>query len=459
MSNHLLIALLATMCFFADFGEVSVTSAAEKPNVVMIISDDQAYGDFGFMGHAHIKTPHIDKLAQRSLVYKRGYVPDSLCRPSLMTMMTGQYPHRHKVVGNDPPQPAELRKIGRQGLMRNPKYIAAREEYLQHIDRAPKITEILGNEGYLSFQSGKWWEGSYQRGKFTHGMTHGDPTKGGRHGDLGLKIGREGMDPIYKFIDTAQKEDKPFFLWYAPFLPHTPHNPPARILNKYKTKTDSLGIAKYWAMCEWFDETVGQLVTHLDEQGLTDNTIIVFVTDNGWQQPHEKDLPKGKKRVSLFDLKGKRTQYEDGIRTPIMFSWPGHITPHMDDTRLASSIDLCPTILGLLNMPANEKMDGIDLCNPEAVKKRNQIFGTIFEHDPKSMTDPAPSVMYRWTIINNYKLVVPNKNRFPNGEIELYDLKADPREENNLAPSKPTAVTRIMPSLDTWWKPKIKNGN
>jgi hypothetical protein len=89
----------------------------------------------------------------------------------------------------------------------------------------------------------------------THGMTNGDE---------GLKIGREGLKPIFDFI--ADAGDKPFFVWYAPFLPHTPHNPPKRLLDKYTEKTESKFIARYWAMCEWFDETCGQLLDHLDEK-------------------------------------------------------------------------------------------------------------------------------------------------------------------------------------------------
>ena len=95
-------------------------------------------------------------------------------------------------------------------------------------------------------------------GGFTAGMTHGDPAKGGRHGDEGLKIGRQGLQPIYDFLEA--NKGKPFFLWYAPMLPHQPHNPPERLLAKYRDKTDSLFVAKYWAMCEWWDETCGELL-------------------------------------------------------------------------------------------------------------------------------------------------------------------------------------------------------
>jgi uncharacterized sulfatase len=208
------------------------------PNVVIILSDDQAWGDYGFMGHPQIQTPHLDRLAKESLVFTRGYTPVSLCRASLMTIITGQYPRQHLITGNDPPKGTD------------------RREMLKHVRRTPTLPKLLVDKGYVSFQSGKWWEGNFAEGGFTAGMTHGDPAKGGRHGDLGLKIGRDGLQPIYDFLETNR--GKPFFLWYAPMLPHTPHNPPERLLAKHRDKTDSEHVAKYWAMCEWWDETCGE---------------------------------------------------------------------------------------------------------------------------------------------------------------------------------------------------------
>ena len=149
-------------------------------------------------------------------------------------------------------------------------------------------------------------------------MTRGFPEKGGRHGDDGLKIGREGMQPIDDFLDHAKAEKKPFFMWYAPFLPHTPHNPPARLLEKYTSPSRSKTVAKYYAMCDWFDETCGQLLKSIDDRGLSDNTMVVYVTDNGWIQDPEKNG---------YAPRSKQTPYEGGVRTPIMFKLPGKLSP------------------------------------------------------------------------------------------------------------------------------------
>ncbi|MCP4506235.1 MAG: sulfatase-like hydrolase/transferase, partial [Fuerstiella sp.] len=212
-----------------------------RPNLVLILSDDQAWTDYGFMGHTAVRTPHLDRLAERSLVLERGYVASPLCRPSLASMVTGLYPFQHGVTGND--------VDGRNN--RAVLDIPLRENFYKH----PGFIKSLTSSGYLTHQSGKWWEGSFRDGGFTHGMTHGDPQRGGRHGDAGLKIGRQGMQPVTDFIDMAVAEKKPFFVWYAPFLPHTPHNPPQRLLDKYMKDGHAADVAKYYAMCEWFDDT------------------------------------------------------------------------------------------------------------------------------------------------------------------------------------------------------------
>src|SRR5207244_627857 len=136
------------------------SAPAAPPNVVILLSDDQAWTDYGFMGHQQIQTPHLDRLANQSVVFTRGYTPTSLRRSSLMTIISSLYPHQHLVTGNDPPKGTD------------------RREMLRHVRRTPTLPRLLGEHGYVSFQSGKWWEGNYAEGGFTSGMTHGDPEKG-----------------------------------------------------------------------------------------------------------------------------------------------------------------------------------------------------------------------------------------------------------------------------------------
>ena len=398
----------------------------KPPNVVMIISDDQAWTDFGSMGHPVIKTPHLDRLAAESATFPRGYVPDSLCRPSLATMISGLYPHQHEISGNDPPKGTDRRKM------------------LKHIHRIPSLPRLLAKKGYVSHQSGKWWEGDpVADGGFTAGMTHGDPSRGGRHGDLGLKIGRQGMQPIFNFIEKAG--DKPFFLWYAPFMPHSPHTPPKRLLDKYTAPGKSLHVAKYQAMCEWFDETCGELLDYLDDKHLSENTLVVFVTDNGWIQ--SEDSPR-------YAPKSKRTQYDAGLRTPIMLRWPERIKPKRYEDTLVSSIDLAPTILAAAGLKPTPEMTGINLL--EVIDNggrtdRQAIFGEIFEHDVANIDEPAESLLYRWGISGDWKLILPNK---PGAAAELYQLKEDPHETKNVAKEHPEVVERLRKQIDQWWDGK-----
>jgi uncharacterized sulfatase len=417
---------------------------AAAPNVLYIISDDQAWTDYGFMGHETIKTPHLDRLASQSAVFPRGYVPDSLCRPSLATLITGLYPHQHKISGNDP------RHGGRTGSPRRaPESLRLNAEYIRHIEAVPTLPRRLADKGYLSLQTGKWWEGDYGRGGFTHGMTHGDPARGGRHGDEGLKIGREGLQPIYDFITEAG--DKPWLVWYAPFLPHSPHNPPERLLQKYVAPDKSIHVARYQAMCEWFDETCGELLEYLDDQGLADNTLVVYVTDNGWIQ--NPDSPQ-------YAPRSKRSQYDGGVRTPIMLRWPGRIAAERYEETLVSSVDLVPTILSAAGVAPPESLPGLnllDVCAHGGKSGRDTVYGAIFEHDVPDIHDPAAGLMHRWCIGGWWKLIVPADG---SQETELYDLQTDPHELKNVANEKGNLeiVTALREKLDAWWSPDTRGG-
>jgi uncharacterized sulfatase len=415
---------VAFLTLFAA-GFFSPEAHAQRPsNVVLIIGDDQAWTDFGFMGHKDIRTPHLDLLASQSATFTRGYVPMSLCRPSLATLLMGRYPHEHRISGNDPPKGTD------------------RREMLRHVHSQPTLPKWLGQKGYASFQTGKWWEGNFADGGFTAGMTHGDPSRGGRHGDLGLKIGREGLQPIRDFLSA--NGNKPFFLWYAPMMPHTPHTPPERLLAKYQRPDRTLPIAKYYAMCEWFDETVGELMAILDERVVADNTLVVFVTDNGWiQQPN----------ANGFAPKSKRSPYDGGLRTPILVRWPGRVSPAKFETPV-SSIDIVPTILAAVGIAPDQPLPGLnlmDIAKNGGQCDRKSLFGEIFDHDVADIDRPAASLQFRWTLSEGrWKLILPQGG----GEPELYDVLADPTETKNQAGDQRETVARLTADIERWWSAK-----
>lgn len=158
-----------------------------RPNIVDIISDDHAWTDYGFMGHPQIETPHLDKFAARSAVFSRGYASTALCRPALASLASGLYAHQHRISGNASTLLPEMTARGGKQRAEPAEDGRLREKLIAQMDRQPTIAKLLGQQGYLSHQSRKWWEGGYQRGGFTHGMTRGFPQPGGLHGDDGLK--------------------------------------------------------------------------------------------------------------------------------------------------------------------------------------------------------------------------------------------------------------------------------
>jgi len=419
----------------AIFCVCGVSAPAAPPNIVLIVSDDHAWTDYSFMRHPQLQTRHLDRLARESLVFSRGYVPSSLCCPSLASIISGKYPHQHKVTSNDPPLPPGTSP---QEFQRSAAFRQGRDTMNGHLQAAGTLPSLLANEGYLSLQTGKWWQGHYREGGFTHGMTQGS-----RHGDDGLDIGRKTMQPIYDFIAAAQAEQQPFFVWYAPLLPHEPHTPPDRLFNKYRSLTPSASIARYWASVEWFDETVGALLDYLDSKKLADDTIVVYLADNGWIQ--NPDGPR-------YAPKSKQSPYDGGVRTPIMLRWLGHIAPR-ESRDLAISIDLAPTLLTAVGQKPPADMPGINLLDEQAVATRKAIFGECFTHNAVDLDKPAANLRWRWMIEGDWKLIAPDPVNEPQGRAELYNLSDDPHELVDRARGEGQRVARMRAALDAWWNP------
>lgn len=405
------------------------------------------------MGHEHVRTPRLDRLAAESLTFTRGYVPTGLCRPSLASMINGRWPHEHGIIGNDP------LAIPGMANRQNPAFQERCRTLIDCIDRYPTLPRLLKPLGYASYQCGKWWEGEPARGGFDEGMTHGDPARGGRHGDEGLKIGREGMAPLFDFIDRHQEQ--PFLVWYAPFLPHEPHTPPQRLLQRYLDEGIVESQAKYWASVDWFDETCGQLLDHLDERGLSEDTIVVYVTDNGWVQRNpDTVVPQGWRNG--FAPRSKQSVYDNGIRTPIMIRWPGKIAPRREETLVASSIDLVPTLLAAVGADAPEGLPGVNLLELEddaPLAQREAIFGESYLHDV-DLENPLSGLLVRWCISGSWKLIVSHDADVSRAavlhggrekRIQLFDLLADPQEQTNLAADHPEVIKTLRAKIDAWW--------
>jgi len=135
---------------------LTVCAMAAPPNVLLIISDDQHWGDYGFMGHPTIQTPHLDRLSKEGLTPRHGYVPSSLCCPSLASIITGRYPHEHLITGNDPPRPAGMKDAE---FYVSDAFKQGRAQMVKNLEAWPTLPRLLGQAGYRSLQTGKWWLG------------------------------------------------------------------------------------------------------------------------------------------------------------------------------------------------------------------------------------------------------------------------------------------------------------
>ena len=411
------------LLLYIVFGGIAVM-AKDKPNVVFILSDDQSWGDYGFMGHPHLKTPNLDQLAGEGLVYERGYTTAAICRPSLASIVTGLYPHQTGVRGN---RPFMGEGVDHRQLRRNKKLWPLAQEQSKTMTatlaHAPSMVRQLQDNGYATLQTGKWWEG--------------DPRDHGFDEGCGHQIGRKTMEPIHNFVDKAQKNGQPFFIWYAVFLPHTPHNAPDRHYLKYKDLAPNESTARYWANVAWLDETCGQLVDFLKEKNLYDNTLFVFTADNGWRPDPNQ--------VSWY-ARSKKEPFEAGVRTPIFLTHKNKITPGRDKTTLASNIDIAPTILKACGIEPDTAMLGLDLRKPPSLAKRDRIFVDVYWDNIQvdALEDLNSDLIARVVVDGWDKLIArPDRN-------QLYDLKNDPDDRTDLAAQRPHKVKKLSGVIDDW---------
>jgi uncharacterized sulfatase len=209
-------------------------------------------------------------------------------------------------------------------------------------------------------------------------------------------------------------------------------------------------------MCEWFDETCGQLMESLKQRGLDDNTLIVYLTDNGWIQNPDKNG---------YAPRSKQTPYEGGVRTPIFYWMPGKI-PAGTRPELVSSIDIYPTVLAAAGAEVPEDRPGLNLMPALTDGKpidRDTLFGEGFAHDIADIEDPEASLLYRWCISGKWKLLLTydgEVNRYASSHPrtergpQLFDLLADPHEEHNLAKQHPEVVARLAEKIKNWYPVK-----
>ena len=397
---------------------------APPPNIALVIADDLGYPDLGFMGSRHARTPNLDRLAAEGAVFENAYATASLCRPSLRSLLTGLHPLQWT---------ARLRELEAQGVRRPPA---------QAIEAFTTLPTLLRARGYASFQGGKFWEGTYALAGFDAGtQLHGDGVNDSRDGTA---FGRETLEPVTAFLDAHA--GRPFFLWFAPMLPHTPHDAPEEQLRLYRGRGLSGAAVGYYANVTRFDAVVGELRAELERRGLLERTLLVFVSDNGWDQP-----PDAERTHPSFDgPRGKRTLYDLGFRTPIALRWPGHVPAGVVRDELVSTVDLFPTFLDYAGVPAPAGLPGQSLRplleGRDGFSRESVVEGMSGARGGAGVEPDEPRRETGWFLRRDHWHYIWYEG---DGE-ELYDVAADPREEFDLAREQPAVARRLRSEIQAW---------
>jgi uncharacterized sulfatase len=262
------------------------------------------------------------------------------------------------------------------------------------------------------------------------------------------------MQPIEDFITDCEKSNTPWMVWYAPYLPHQPHDSPERF---YEIARNTPGVKKhqvpYFASIAQFDETVGHLVDFVERTSDPTNTIFVFVCDNGWS-PSTKTERK-RPREYAHTRKSKRAPFDEGIRSPILIRWDKHVSPE-PHPELVSSIDIVPTLLKAAGVARPSSLAGKNLLGP--LPKDRAVFGAIYPGDATSLDNPSKDVAYRWIRQGDYKLILPQGPKpwgnYITGPV-MFTIKEDPGETQNLiGKSELKPITKVLKRrLNEWYSP------
>ncbi len=408
----------------------AVSSAAGRPpNIVLIIGDDHGWPYSGFMGDPVAWTPNLDALAEGGTVFTQVQMPASVCQPSLQTLLSGLHPR----------QWAGRRDRLKWFLL---QLLPAHEE-VEYYRTLPKELSALG---YRSWEGGKMWEGTFEQAGFDRGLavrTLGPGLKihGGDFGRLGWDTARCGptgdpsrscpaLDPVADFLDETG--DAPFFLWFAPKLPHTPFDAPSI----YRTLYQLFGVpwkeARYYAQVTWLDALVGELLATLDARGLRDDTLLLYVSDNGW------DIQQG---TFLVDRgHGKGTPYELGTRSPLVLNWPGTVPAGVVREDLVAGEDIFPTILdyagaeALPDRPGRSLKPAIESGEPFG---REEVVG--FHRGGRQHYTGHFVRTARWRYV-----------ALADGREVLYEVAVDPFEREDVAALHPDLLERFRESVASW---------
>ena len=455
-----LAALLALSACAPASQQSADDSAATPPNIVLIITDDQGYGDLGFHGNPDIQTPVLDSLAQRSTRFPFFYV-SPVCAPTRSSLMTGRYSLRTGIYDTY-----------NGGAMMDPDEVT--------------LAERLQEAGYATGIFGKWHLGDTypfrpQDQGFTTSLIH--PSGGmGQVGDVhnyfdydrsyfdptvlrdGQPVGAVGYcsdvftDGALAFVE--ENKARPFFLYLSFNAPHTPLQVPDDDFAPYAdlefdparypqegrpfpdmSERNKADARRIYGMVSNIDDNVGRLWNQLDQLNLTDNTLIIFMTDNGPQQVRYTGGLRGQ----------KSSVYEGGIRVPFFMHWPGRLPENHDVALYAAHIDVAPTLLNLAGsaFPTDLAIDGHDLMPAIEGEAVDWAERTLFFYWQRGLPEPYRNIAVRR---GNFKLVGHAPHDAATEDFELFDIAADPYEQTNLNQEHPEVVASLRQAFDAWYE-------
>ena len=410
-----------------------------RPNIILILTDDQGYGDLSIHGNPHLRTPHLDRLGETGVRFDRFFV-NSFCAPTRAALLTGRWPLRtgcHGVTHNrEAMRPSELTIAE---ALRDAGYRTGCFGKWHNGEQYPSTATGQGFEEFLGFNNGHW--NRYFDAVLLRGTTP-EATQG--------YITDVLTDEAMRFV--AANRDRPFFCYLAYNAPHSPYQVPDRYFDRFSARGLADNVAAFYGMCENIDDNVGRLLTHLDREGLASDTIVVFLTDNG-----------GTAGVKIYNAGmrgGKTSVHEGGNRVPLFMRWPAAgWKPHQVQT-IVAHVDLFPTLLDLCGIvpPPGLALDGLSL-RPLLEQGDGVAWPdrTLFTHNPIDETNKYPGAVRT----QRYRLVREirgsgggSKARADDAAArpwQLYDMDHDPGERTNIAAEQPQLVRELADRYDAWF--------
>ena len=437
-----------------------------KPNIIMILADDLGWVDTSFTGSKLYETPNIERLAKRGMYFCNAYSASPLCSPTRASIMTGQNPAR---VGITSPV-CHLPQVVLNASANSKAPAFRRAAVCTSVTRLKTdyytLAEGLKDAGYVTGHFGKWHLGAEPYSPLQHGFDVDIPHWPGpgpagsfvapwRFPNFKPRTPHEHIedrmgDEAVAFM-TAHK-DSPFYLNYWQFSVHAPFDAKQAYIDDYKSKIDqdySQRSPTYAAMVKSLDDNVGKMMDALDRLGITDNTIIIFYSDNGGNMYDRVD---GTTPTSNAPLRGgKATIYEGGIRVPAIVVWPGVVEPGSRNDALVESEDLYPTILEMAgaSRKKDQPCDGVSMIPAlKGGKGPREAVYSFFPHSPAVPDWMGPSICVRkgdWKLIRAFYDAPDQSNRY-----ELYNLAQDIGEQHNLADRYPDRVKELDALIDTF---------